>query len=408
MRSLRLSMLFMVIAQFSFGQFKNDNIAFRTVYINDLCDSLRKNPDRLILDVRSLGEFKDTSASASLNIGHLKGAVNIDIGELGKRWREIIAYKDKPVFVYCSHSQRSRVCSKLLSDSGFTHVINVNGAMTEFNLLKSTSIPCVNDLYETINQFKLLSPADVARLLGSKQNVFIVDVRSDSAFRGISTDASVNAQGRLKGAVNIPFAQLATSLDKIPKNRPILVVADFGRETNLGAKILTDNGYKNVNAAFNGMSEWMNASEEEVPTRKQFWDQPNRYAFVTAVEFDKMLTRSPSTYILDIRTKNEYENKVADQTWKNRGHVMNAANIPASELQNRLGELSAYKNRDIVLYAFGSSPEVFASAKLLGDNGFTKVHVLTGGLWSIRAKAANQKGLTRLMKWVVDVPADNL
>jgi hypothetical protein len=26
-----------------------------------------------------------------------------------------------------------------------------------------------------------------------------------------------------------------------------------GRETNLGAKILTDNGFQNVNAAFNGL-----------------------------------------------------------------------------------------------------------------------------------------------------------
>jgi rhodanese-related sulfurtransferase len=83
--------------------------------------------------VRTPGEFRDTSASASLNIGRLKGAVNIDVNEVKNRLDEIRAYKNKPVFVICSHSQRSRVCSKLLADSGFTHVINVNGAMTEFN-----------------------------------------------------------------------------------------------------------------------------------------------------------------------------------------------------------------------------------------------------------------------------------
>jgi hypothetical protein len=53
-------------------------------------------------------------------------------------------------------------------------------------------------------------------------------------------------------------------------------------------------------------------------------------------------------------------------------------------------------------------PETIQSAKLLAANGFTKVHVLTGGIWNIRARAANQKGLARLMKWVVDIPADNL
>jgi rhodanese-related sulfurtransferase len=202
------------------AQFKYDNVSFKTVYINDLCDSLRKNPDRLILDVRSPGEFSDTSSSASLNIGHLKGAKNIDVSEVKNRLKELQAYKNKPIFVICSHSQRSRVCSKMLADSGFTNVINVNGAMTEFNLLKNTSIPCVNDLYETANQFKLLSPKEVAQLMVSKKDLFILDVRSDSAFRGISRDISVNAQGKLKGSVNIPFAQLQHRLIRFPGTGP--------------------------------------------------------------------------------------------------------------------------------------------------------------------------------------------
>src|SRR5260221_13639448 len=94
-----LFLFFCILVQSLSAQFKNDNIAFRTVFINDLCDSLRKNPDRLILDVRSLGEFRDTSVSASLNIGHLKGAVNIDVNEGKNRLNELQAYKNKPIFV---------------------------------------------------------------------------------------------------------------------------------------------------------------------------------------------------------------------------------------------------------------------------------------------------------------------
>jgi rhodanese-related sulfurtransferase len=280
--------------------------------------------------------------------------------------------------------------------------------MTEFNLLKNTAVPCVSDLYETANRFKLLSPQEVAQLMVSRQNVFILDVRTDSAFRGISMDASVNAQGKLKGAVNIPFAELGSSLAKVPKDRPVLVVADFGRETNLAAKLLTDKGYTNVSAAFNGMGQWMNASAKELPLRSRLWEQPNTYTYVTAVEMDELLTTAPSTYILDVRTKNEYTNKVTDRPWMNRGHIVNAVNIPYAELNDRMGELNAYKDKDIILYTFGNNPEAFQSAKLLADNGFTKVHLLTGGLWDVRGKAANQKGLARLMKWVVDVPADNL
>ena len=403
-----LFLILSILMQGVSAQFKNDNIAYKTVYINDLCDSLRRNPDRLILDVRTLGEFRDTSASASLNIGHLKGAVNISSQEIKNRLNELQDYKNKPIFVICSHSQRSRVCSKILTDSGFTNVINVNGAMTEFNLVKHKSIPCANELYETINQFKLLSPVEVANVMTSGQNVFILDVRTDSAFRGIATDVSTNALGRLKGAINIPLAQLPSSLNRLPKNRPILVVADFGRETNLGAKLLTDNGFPNVYAAFNGMSEWMSASVKDLPQRGQLWEQTNKFAFLTAVDLDEMLTASPNTYILDVRNKEEFANEMKAKPWMNRGHILNAANIPSSELGKRLNELTAYKNKNIILYTFSSNPEAFESAKLLADNGFTHVHLLTGGLWSIRAKAANQKGLARLMKWVVDVPADNL
>jgi rhodanese-related sulfurtransferase len=390
------------------AQFKHDNIAYKTVFINDLCDSLKKYPDRLILDVRTAGEFRDTSTQASLNIGHLKGAYNISSPEVSDRLKEIQAYKNKPVFVICSHSQRSRVCSKILADSGFTNVINVNGAMTEFNLLKNSSIDCAGDLYETSNQFKLVSPHEVAEMITSKQDVFILDVRSDSAFKGISRDVVENALGRLKGSVNIPFALLPAFLDKVPKNRPVLVIADFGRETNLGAKLLTENGYTNVSAAFNGLNEWLNASHEEVPLRDRLWEQPNRFSYVTAVEMDKLLTAKPSTFVLDVRTKDEFTNNVKDRPWTNRGHIQNAVNIPAAELSKRLNELSAYKNSDILVYTFGNNAETFQSARLLAENGFTKVHFLTGGIWAVRGKAANQKGLSRLMKWVVDIPADNL
>lgn len=405
---MSLLVIVSILTQGVCAQFKYDNLAYKTVFINDLCDSLRNNPGRLILDVRSRGEFSDTSASSSLNIGHLKGAININVNEVKTRLNELLTYKHKPIFVYCSHSQRSRVTSKILSDSGFTNVININGAMTEFNLLKNTSIPCANELYETANLFKLLSPPEVAGLISSHKKVFILDVRTDSAFRGIATDVSANALGKLKGAINIPLAQLASSLDRVPRNRPILVVADFGRETNLGAKLLTDNGYQNVNAAFNGMSEWISTSLKELPQRTQLWEHPNKFGFITAVDLDEMLTASPNTYILDVRPKEEFTNQMTAKPWMNRGHVLNAANIPSSELGKRLPELAAYKNKNIILYTFSSNPEAFESAKLLADNGFTRVHLLTGGLWSIRAKAANQKGLARLMKWVVEVPADNL
>ena len=156
------------------------------------------------------------------------------------------------------------------------------------------------------------------------------------------------------------------------------------------------------------MNQWISASEKELPQRKQLWENTNRFSLITAEEMDALLTKAPGTFILDARTNNEFTNSEKKDTWKNRGHVQNAVNIPVAELSSRVNEIAAQKNKDIILYTFGSNPEAFDAARILADNGFTKVHVLTGGLWDIRWKAANLKGQSRLMKWVIDVPADNL
>jgi rhodanese-related sulfurtransferase len=308
------------------------------------------------------------------------------------KWKELLPYKDQPVFIYCSHSQRSRIFSKFLSDSGFTKIINVNGAMTEFNLLKFKEPECTTELYETNNKFGLLSPQDVAKLMSTVTNLFILDVRADSAFRGISSDPMANAHGRLKGAVNIPFSDLPSNLGKVPKNRPVLVVADFGRETNLASKLLSENGYTQVYAAFNGMNQWMSTSAKELPSRDKLWVRKIPYKTITAEEMDKKLSSSPNIFILDIRTVEEFTNQVK----KIPGEIGAISGKLSTSLfliwTERWNEIAGMKNKNIILYSFGTNPEAFQAASLLASKGFTKVEVLTGGLWDVRWKGANLKG----------------
>src|SRR3954464_9344601 len=98
------------------AQYKNDNVAYKTVYIEEFCKQYRSNPKAVLLDVRSQGEYDDTSSSVGLNIGRIKQTKHIDIQQLPTHWRELIPYKDQPVYVMCSHSQRSRRASKMLAD----------------------------------------------------------------------------------------------------------------------------------------------------------------------------------------------------------------------------------------------------------------------------------------------------
>jgi rhodanese-related sulfurtransferase len=256
-------LIYLLVAFNISAQYKNDNVAFKTVYMEEFCKQFKSNPKAILLDVRSQGEFDDTSSSVSLNIGRVKSATHIDIQELPARWRELNQYKDQPVYVLCSHSQRSRRASKMLADSGFTNIINVNGGLTTFNLLNMQH-KC-NDLYETHNDYKLISPLDVCSFLDNEKNVFIIDVRTDSAFNGIALDERQNAYGKFKGSANIPTDQLNASLSKIPKDRPLLVVSDFGAPSVGAARFLTRNGYKQVNVLFNGLDALISADKKIFP-----------------------------------------------------------------------------------------------------------------------------------------------
>lgn len=74
-----------------------------------------------LVDVRSPGEFAG---------GHLGGAVNIPLDELGRRVVEI-GPPETAVVVYCLSGARSARAASLLRAQGFTHVSDL-GAMSRW------------------------------------------------------------------------------------------------------------------------------------------------------------------------------------------------------------------------------------------------------------------------------------
>lgn len=397
----------LLFAMTSRAQFKDDNVKYKTVFMEDLCETLRNNPDYILLDVRSRGEYADTSASNYLNIGHLKNAINIDIGELGRRLDEIRNASNKPVFIYCSHSQRSRRASTLLADSGFAKVYNINGGLTTFNLLKETGIPCSALFYETQNQYRFLAPADLISMIKKEKNIFILDIRPDSVFNAISRDEFQNASGKIHNAVNIPLSSLAGALSQVPKNQKIIIVDEAGNEGPKAAKFLLSNGYTDIFLAFNGMSAWNSTPLNELPEKNKFWSSPASYKMITADDFDAMAKNNKQVVIVDVRTVDEFNNK-SKETWRNRGNIINAINIPGADFAGRWKELDAYKKNPVVLYHFSSHKDAFLAAKTLTENGFANVYVFMGGIWNLRWRAANIKGKDHLNKWLENIPPENL
>ena len=81
---------------------------------------LIKNIQPLILDVRTTGEFKS---------GHIKHAKLIPVQELQSRLKEISAYKNQDILIYCATGNRSTVASKILIDHGFKRIFNLRSGI---------------------------------------------------------------------------------------------------------------------------------------------------------------------------------------------------------------------------------------------------------------------------------------
>ena len=70
-----------------------------------------------LLDVRGPDEFA---------AGHLDGALNVPVDELGQRLSEL-GPKARPVAVYCRSGRRSAAAARLLREAGFVRVTDLGG-----------------------------------------------------------------------------------------------------------------------------------------------------------------------------------------------------------------------------------------------------------------------------------------
>jgi NADPH-dependent 2,4-dienoyl-CoA reductase/sulfur reductase-like enzyme/rhodanese-related sulfurtransferase len=91
------------------------NNDFRQVNVDKVRELVESNA--FIVDVREKHEY---------NRGHIKGALNIPLSELRKRFTEIP--KDIPVYVHCRTGQRSYNAVLALQNMGYDNVYNVTGS----------------------------------------------------------------------------------------------------------------------------------------------------------------------------------------------------------------------------------------------------------------------------------------
>jgi len=370
--------------------FKYDNVDYKMMYPAELYNYLQTNPGTLLIDVRSAGEYADTSQFGSLNIGRLKGSVNINIDSMEFKLETIKAYKDKPIVLYCSHSQRSRRVGKLLHENGFTRVYNLNGGMSWMNQASNKEFPHKKDLIVSSLPYKSIPADETIKLLKHRKDLIILDVRPKAEFMGKDSLESNNL-GRLKYAINIPRAFIKDSLAILQKykDKDILVYDINGAESNHVARYLSENGFKHVNNLLGGLYAIIGKENKSLKTRKKIMENTPAYTLLNAKESIDLILKNKDLVILDTRSLEEFNNK-SGMVWKNLGNLKNAINLPANEFKEKLPGLIRGKKAKILIYGSGEIP--YNSCKLLREMGYDNVNLVIGGLWNFVSLPANVKG----------------
>lgn len=96
---------------------------------------------------------------------------------------------------------------------------------------------------------------------------------------------------------------------------------------------------------------------------------------VSAEEAHKLINDDKEFIIIDVRTKEEYDN----------GHIPGAKLVPVQILPMKLDELGAYKDKPVLVYCAsgGRSPR---AVETLANNDFKNIYHLSRGIGSWRYK----------------------
>ncbi len=89
---------------------------------NGTLASKLSDEDTVVLDVREKAEYA---------FNHIPGAISIPLGELEQHADEL--NKEKNIYVVCRTGNRSDMAAQLLTEKGFTNVINVVPGMSDWN-----------------------------------------------------------------------------------------------------------------------------------------------------------------------------------------------------------------------------------------------------------------------------------
>ena len=183
-----------------------------------------------ILDTRDPGDFAAAHFADSINIG-LDGQY--------ATWAGTVLDRKHPI-VIIAESGRENESAMRLGRIGFDHV----AGYLKDGLRSLESRP---ELTVTTDR---LSAQFAAELLSSNQPPLAIDVRAPRE----------RDQKYIAGSLGVPLNHLTENLEKLPKDRPLLIYCAGGYRSSIAASLLQGRGFRRISEIAGGIAAWEAAS----------------------------------------------------------------------------------------------------------------------------------------------------
>jgi rhodanese-related sulfurtransferase len=101
---------------------------------DEVHEAINKKADIVLLDVRTLGDYKK---------GRIEGSINIPVDEIQNKGGSLLPDKEKNIYVYCLSGSRSDYAASALIQMGYVNVFSMTSGLLmwrakKYSLLNSS------------------------------------------------------------------------------------------------------------------------------------------------------------------------------------------------------------------------------------------------------------------------------
>jgi hydroxyacylglutathione hydrolase len=191
--------------------------------------------DRVLELQRAGAQILDTREASEYASAHLAGSINIGLLGQYATWAGTVLDRNHPIIIIADPGMEKESAVRL-GRIGFDHV----AGYLKDGLQSLESRP------ELIAFTERLSGPYAAELLSSSQPPLAIDVRAPGE----------RDRKYIAGSLAVPLNHLAQNLEKLPKDRSLLVYCAGGYRSSIAASLLQRSGFSPVGEIAGGIAAW--------------------------------------------------------------------------------------------------------------------------------------------------------